>query len=197
MKKLLLSSVLAGTLFTSANAWDFCSDGSQIGVAATGMGAGVLIADATFGGVPGLIVGAIANQLLCTPVKVEDATEPKLEIGTGLKTSPLDGAKTVYFDFDKYTLNDAGKDAVKTTSEAIKTVKEPIRIEGHADARGSDEYNYALGLKRATEVKQRLIAEGSMNTFQVVSYGESAPACTESTEDCFAKNRRVQFKIAE
>lgn len=197
MKKLLLSSVLAATLLTSANAWDFCSDESQVAIDVGAMGVGTAIASGAAGGVPGLIAGAILNQLLCTPVKAEDATEPKLEIGTGLKTSPLDGAKTVYFDFDKYTLNDAGKDAVKTTSEAIKTVKEPIRIEGHADARGSDEYNYALGLKRATEVKQRLIAEGSMNTFQVVSYGESAPACTESTEDCFAKNRRVHFKIAE
>jgi hypothetical protein len=63
MKKLLLSSLVAGLLSTSAIAWDFCSDESQIGVAAGSMGAGVLIADATFGGVPGLVVGAIATTL--------------------------------------------------------------------------------------------------------------------------------------
>lgn len=199
MKKLLLSSVLAGLLATSASAWDFCSDESQIGVAATGMGAGVLIADATFGGVPGLIVGAIANQLLCTPSeKTALDSEVKTLVQEGLKTNDVPGAKTVYFDYDKYTLNTTGKEDTTVSAEAIKKIANtPIRIEGNADSRGSDEYNYALGLKRANAVKTELQNAGVTNTLEVVSYGEAKPECTESTEDCFAKNRRVQFKIAQ
>ena len=195
MKRLLLSAIAALTLVSSANAWDFCSDESQIGVAAGSMGAGVLIANATAGGVPGLIVGSVLNQVLCTPEVKENADEPKLEVQQALKTTGIDGAKTVYFDFDKYTLNAQGKVDTKATAEALKTMPGvPVRIEGNADARGSDEYNYALGLKRALEVKAKLISEGVSNTLEVVSYGEAKPACTNSTEDCFAKNRRVDFK---
>lgn len=193
MKRLLLSAIAAVTLVSSANAWDFCSDESQIGVAAGSMGAGVLIADAAFGGVPGLITGAILNQVLCTPTEKVD--EPKLEVQTPLKTTGIDGAKTVYFDFDKYALNTQGKVDAKATAEALKTMPGvPVRIEGNADARGSDEYNYALGLKRALEVKAKLISEGVTNKLEVVSYGEAKPACTDATEDCFTKNRRVDFK---
>jgi peptidoglycan-associated lipoprotein len=159
------------------------------------MGAGVLIADATFGGVPGLIAGAILNQVLCTPAVKENADEPKLEVQTPLKTTGIDGAKTVYFDFDKYALNAQGKVDAKATAEALKTMPDvPVRIEGNADSRGSDEYNYALALKRANAVKEALVNAGVTNKLEVVSYGEAKPACTDATEDCFAKNRRVDFK---
>lgn len=195
MKKLLLSAIAAVTLVSSANAWDFCSDESQIGVAAGSMGVGVLIANATAGGVPGLIAGAILNQVLCTPTVKENADEPKLEVQTPLKTTGIDGAKTVYFDFDKYTLNVQGKVDAKATAEALKTMPDvPVIIEGNADARGSDEYNYALALKRANAVKEALVNADVTNKLEVVSYGEAKPACTDATEDCFTKNRRVDFK---
>ena len=200
MKKLLLSSVLAGLLATSASAWDFCSTESQIAIDTGAMGTGMLIASATAGGVPGLIVGAVANQLLCNPIQ-EEATaidsSAKTLVQEALKTNEIAGAKTVYFDYDKYTLNANAKEDTAVTAGAIKKIAEPIRIEGNADSRGSDEYNYALGLKRANAVKTELINLGVTNQLEVVSLGESTPACTtiESTEDCFAKNRRVDFKI--
>lgn len=198
MKKLVLSGLLASTLITSTYAWDFCSTESQIGVAGTSMGVGVLIADATLGGVPGLIVGVVLNQVLCTPTVEEKADEPKTLVDNALKTSSINDAKTVYFDFDKYTINAQGKDAVNATVNVLKTMPGvPVRIEGNADSRGSDEYNYALGLKRATEVKNALINTGVTNTLQTVSYGESKPACTETNEDCFSKNRRVEFKTVD
>lgn len=198
-QKLLLSSVLAGLLVTSASAWDFCSDESQIGVASGAMGVGILIVDATVGGVPGLIAGAIANQLLCDPKETTTLdSEVKTLVQEGLKTNEVPGAKTVYFDYDKYSLNAVGKQDSLTTAEAIKKISETvIRIEGNADARGSDEYNYALGLKRANAVKTELINSGVTNQLEVVSYGEAKPSCTEATEDCFGKNRRVEFKIAQ
>ena len=103
--------------------------------------------------------------------------------------------KTVYFDFDKYTLNSNGKESVNDTANVLKTIPNlSVRIEGNADSRGSDEYNYALGLKRATEVKNALVNAGVTNELQTVSYGEAKPNCTETNEDCFSKNRRVDFK---
>jgi peptidoglycan-associated lipoprotein len=150
------------------------------------------------GGVPGLIAGAVINQLLCTPSDTTNSTEPKVLIDSALKTVSIKDAKTVYFDYDKYSLNENGKMDVRTTAAVLKTIPSiPIRIEGNADSRGSDEYNYALGLKRANAVKQALINEGVVNPLQIVSYGESQPTCTSSTEDCLSKNRRVEFKTVE
>ena len=78
--------------------------------------------------------------------------------------------KTVYFDFDKSFVRD--------------------------DQWGSDEYNYALGLKRAVAVKDALIAKGvDAGKTLLVSYGESKPTCTAKTKDCWAENRKVTFKV--
>jgi len=64
--------------------------------------------------------------------------------------------------------------------------------------RGSDEYNYALGLKRAKSAKEALVSRGGINPSKIiiVSYGESSPLCTRDySEECLSKNRRVEFKI--
>lgn len=200
MKKLVLSALVSTSLVTSASAWDFCSTESQIGIAAGSMGTGIAVASATAGGVPGLIVGAILNQWLCDPRTSSDVNpeEPKTEVQSELKTSPLDGVESIYFSFDSVVLDEEAKADIKDDSNIIKSIQEtPIRIEGNADSRGSDEYNYALGLKRAEEVKSRLISEGVTNKLETVSYGESKPTCSELAEDCFSKNRRVEFKIVQ
>ena len=196
MRKLLLSGLVASMLVTSASAWDFCSTESQVIVAGGSMGTGIALASATAGGVPGLIVGAVLNQWLCDPVDTDSKIdEPKTLVDTPLKTSTISDTKTVYFDFDKYTLNSNGKESVNDTANVLKTIPNlSVRIEGNADSRGSDEYNYALGLKRATEVKNALVNAGVTNELQTVSYGEAKPNCTETNEDCFSKNRRVDFK---
>jgi peptidoglycan-associated lipoprotein len=74
-----------------------------------------------------------------------------------------------------------------------------VKIEGHCDAAGSDEYNYALGLRRAKATKDALTANGiSSNNITLVSMGESAPECAmNSSADCYAKNRRVEFKVMQ
>jgi peptidoglycan-associated lipoprotein len=71
-----------------------------------------------------------------------------------------------------------------------------IKIEGNCDEWGTDEYNYALGLKRAKSVKDALVAQGvSESRIMVVSFGESNPACSQSNKDCWAQNRRAEFKL--
>ena len=67
-------------------------------------------------------------------------------------------------------------------------------IEGHCDERGSEEYNLALGDRRANAVKQYLIGQGiAESRFNSVSYGEERPVCHEQSEDCYQRNRRAVF----
>jgi peptidoglycan-associated lipoprotein len=72
-----------------------------------------------------------------------------------------------------------------------------FKLEGNCDEFGSDEYNLALGLKRANNVKSMLVENGiSADTVSLVSLGEGNPSCVEKTEECYAKNRRVDFKLS-
>lgn len=197
LNKLVLSVLAAGMLTSSASAWDFCSTESQIGVVAGSMGTGIAFASATAGGVPGLIVGAVLNQWLCDSTTAINNDSPKILVENGLNTKKLSDIETIYFGFDSVDLDEDAKADIIDNALILKDNVSPVRIEGNADSRGSDEYNYALALKRAEVVKQKLISEGVTNKIEVISYGESKPECTEYSEDCFSKNRRVQFTTAE
>ena len=72
-----------------------------------------------------------------------------------------------------------------------------VLIEGHCDERGTNEYNLALGEKRANAAKEYLSARGiAAKRINTISYGEEKPLCTEQNEDCYQKNRRAHF-VAE
>ena len=105
----------------------------------------------------------------------------------------------VYFGFDKYNLTADNKD--KATSNASKlsalSADATVTVSGNTDEWGSDEYNYALGLKRANSVKDVLVANGVTANVALVSLGESSPVCTEKTKDCWAKNRRVEHDLSK
>ena len=104
----------------------------------------------------------------------------------------------VHFDFDKYNIRDDQMPIVQEVANLLKDAKGnfTVRIEGNCDEWGSDEYNYALGLKRAKTVKQALIDLGvDANKLTIISYGESNPVCTAHTKTCWAKNRRDNFTL--
>jgi len=107
--------------------------------------------------------------------------------------------KNIYFDFDKYNIRPDQQDNLDVdvklfTSDVAKDLT--IKIEGNCDEWGTDEYNYALGLKRAKSVRDALSLKGiDKNRMVMVSYGESNPVCTEHTKECWAKNRRVEFEL--
>ena len=102
----------------------------------------------------------------------------------------------IYFDFDKYNIRD---DQMPKVEELAKLLKEnssnyTVRIEGNCDEWGSEEYNYALGLKRANSVKNALIRLGvDPKKLTVISYGELNPVCTAHARWCWRKNRRDNF----
>ncbi len=105
--------------------------------------------------------------------------------------SPL-SKRSVYFDFDSYVIKDEFQTLLATHAKFLAANPSmKMLIQGNADERGSREYNLALAQKRADAVKKALsllgIAEGQMES---VSLGEEKPVCTESTEECWAQNRR-------
>ena len=106
----------------------------------------------------------------------------------------------VYFDFDKYNIRSDMQPVVEKIASLIN-MKNPnsiIKVEGNCDEWGTDEYNYALGLRRAKSIKDRLTQYGvSKDNLKLVSYGESNPTCSEHNEECWSKNRRVELKIIQ
>jgi peptidoglycan-associated lipoprotein len=105
---------------------------------------------------------------------------------------------TVHFDYDKYGVLDADKATLQR--QAAWLAKFPnikVTIEGYADERGTREYNIALGARRANAVKEYLVSLGvSAARVDTVSYGKEKPICSESTESCWAENRRGVTIIA-
>jgi peptidoglycan-associated lipoprotein len=106
--------------------------------------------------------------------------------------------QTVTFDFDKFEIRSDMEPKVKTNASLANAAASmyTVKLEGNCDEWGSDEYNYALGLKRAKTTKDAMIAEGvDAARITMVSFGESNPVCTEQTRSCWAQNRRVDFKL--
>jgi len=103
----------------------------------------------------------------------------------------------INFDFDKSDLRDdsrANLDAKIPILLANASVT--IRVAGHADERGSSEYNLALGQRRAAAAKRYLVERGvAEGRIETTSFGEERPACTESNEGCWSQNRRDDFEI--
>ena len=103
----------------------------------------------------------------------------------------------IHFDFDKAELR---KDAMDTLTAHVAWLKDHadalLLIEGHCDERGTDEYNVALGERRAKSVSEVLSAHGiASDRISTTSIGRERPICTASTEECRMKNRRAEFRV--
>jgi peptidoglycan-associated lipoprotein len=102
--------------------------------------------------------------------------------------------KDIYFDFDKYDIRANDAKALDTNAAWLKTNDNLVLIEGHCDERGTNEYNLALGERRAKSTMNYLVSQGvQASRITIISYGKERPVCTEHTEDCWAKNRRAHF----
>ena len=139
----------------------------------------------------------------------DTATIPALDItegagGTGGEGDirggefiPQESIQTVNFDYDRYALSDDTRATLQKNAAVIKTHKEwTVMVEGHCDARGTVEYNLALGQKRAKEVRDYYIRLGvSDSALGTISYGEEKPLCEEETDACWSTNRRAETKV--
>ncbi len=103
--------------------------------------------------------------------------------------------KDVYFDYDKSDIRADQQGSLQADVQFLSAHPNVnFMVEGHCDERGSTEYNIALGDKRATSVKNALVAAGvSASRIKTISYGKEKPFCTESNEACWQQNRRGHF----
>ena len=103
--------------------------------------------------------------------------------------------KDVFFEYDSYDISQQYQAVLQADARFLQQHPNMnFIIEGHCDERGSTEYNLALGDNRANSTKQALISLGiSANRIRTISYGKEKPFCTESTESCWAQNRRAHF----
>lgn len=128
------------------------------------------------------------------PPEAPVAMMPRLAAPAEAAVSPL---KDIYFDFDKYNLREDAKGTLTENSKwllANKTAR--VEIQGHADERGSDEYNLALGERRAAAARAYLQLQGvAPERMATISYGEFRPADPRKTEEAYAKNRRDHFVV--
>ena len=109
------------------------------------------------------------------------------------------GLETVYFDYDSYQIRDDAKPLLKGNAQTIKSKASwpTLVIEGHCDERGSEEYNLALGERRAQQVKRYLVDLGVASTrLDTVSFGESNPAVQGHDEAAWRYNRRTEFALS-
>lgn len=152
-------------------------------------------------------LAAISAALLvagCTTPKEAASTPPP---ATGYSTPPASSSTvvpgsaedlrvnvgdTVHFAYNEYNIEDSDKATLQR--QAAWLAKYPsikVTVEGDCDERGTREYNLALGARRANAVKEYLVSLGvSGARVETISYGKEHPVCSESTEDCWAQNRR-------
>lgn len=140
--------------------------------------------DATYGGDAGASTSGM------------DGTDPYggEEFGTDPSAGEL--AMVIYFDFDSSEVRAADQDIVSRHAMQLSdNLGWRVRLEGHADERGSREYNIGLGERRAQAVRQMLLIQGvSPDQISTVSFGEERPVSFGSSEADYAQNRRVEFK---
>ncbi|HEY5648993.1 MAG TPA: peptidoglycan-associated lipoprotein Pal [Nitrospiria bacterium] len=116
--------------------------------------------------------------------------------------SPMEGLSAsdlvdVYFDYDDSRIKQESRATLERMASLLRGASDVnIQIEGHCDERGTNEYNLALGERRARSIKDFLVALG-VNSSQLttISYGEERPSCSETSESCYSKNRRGHFVI--
>lgn len=103
----------------------------------------------------------------------------------------------VYFDYDRFELKQDARDRLAKNADFLRSRPEfMVTIEGHCDDRGTNDYNLALGDRRAGAARDYIVALGvPASRVRIISYGEERPACSDANESCWSQNRRAHFVI--
>ena len=152
-----------------------------------------------------LVVPVLMFTFGCQKKVVTEAKAPAPAPAPGMAPAPaapqaasaMIMQEDIYFDFDKSTLKPAAQDNLMKKAAWLRdNPNATLTIEGHCDERGTNEYNLALGDRRADSAKAFLVDLGiAASRLTTVSYGEERPVCTQHTEECWAKNRRDHFVV--
>ncbi|MEK7444499.1 MAG: peptidoglycan-associated lipoprotein Pal [candidate division NC10 bacterium] len=133
-----------------------------------------------------------AAPAAAAPARPAAATPPR---PSEFSESP--NLKDIHFDFDKYDIRPGDATILDANGNWLKQAETNlVLIEGHADERGTNEYNLALGERRAKATMNYLVSQGiQASRMTIISYGEERPACTDKNEPCWSKNRRAHFLV--
>ncbi len=109
----------------------------------------------------------------------------------------VEALKDIHFDFDRYDIRPGDAKVLDEDAKWLKTNRNTLLlIEGHCDELGTNEYNLALGERRAKATMNYLVSRGvQASRITLISYGRERPRCTEHSEQCWAKNRRAHFPV--
>lgn len=164
----------------------------------------------------GLLFGCSSEKVKQEPVTVEDLTDPagasSADADPAAQTyaaddgssaafnelndpqSPL-SVRVIYFDYDSNEIQSDYRPVIEAhAAHLIRNPDTSITLEGHADERGSREYNLALGEQRAQSVRQQMALLGvAVNRISIISYGEERPAVDGHDESSWQQNRRVEL----
>ena len=144
-----------------------------------------------------LIIFSACSSVQVTEEAIADQSVAGVSITSkSTATQAVLANAVVYFEYDRFNLTSKSIQALKGVSELMKrNSKITISIEGHADERGTREYNLALGQRRAESVANYLVANG-INRIRLItkSYGEERPLSLGSNDTAWSKNRRVEIK---
>jgi peptidoglycan-associated lipoprotein len=126
----------------------------------------------------------------------EDAAKAKRERAAVPPECAEASAFTIRFGFDQASLTAETQGTLQKLADCVKQAPAGrIGISGHADDRGTTQYNIALGARRAESARRYLADLGVSSKLETVSFGEEKPLCTEQTEECWARNRRAEFQV--
>ncbi len=105
----------------------------------------------------------------------------------------------IHFDYNGFTVRPQDGEILRTNASWLSEhPKSHVQVEGHCDERGSEDYNIALGAKRAQATKDYLVTLGvATERVSTISYGKELPLCTDHDESCWARNRRAHFVVSE
>jgi peptidoglycan-associated lipoprotein len=126
------------------------------------------------------------------PPPMQAAAQPPGIMPGSVQDFKVNVGDTVHFAYNEYNVEDQDKNTLQKQATWLNRYPGvQLTIEGDCDERGTREYNLALGARRANAVKEYLVSLGVNNArLQTVSYGKERPICTQSSEDCWAQNRR-------
>lgn len=154
--------------------------------------------------IPGLLFTIGCQKKAVTQAKAAPAPAPapaaQQPAPAPVTPTPSDwniSQNSIYFEFDKSTLTPMAQDTLMRHAAWLRENADvTVTIEGHCDDRGTNEYNLALGDRRADSAKAFLVDLGiAASRLTTISYGEERPLCMEQNEECWAKNRRGHFAI--